>query len=83
MTDMETFLERAQALLDRRLSIRQLVNLAMVGAVLLGVYLVVGLVWASTHYEHLAEVHGLDKLFSLLGEIVAWPVLIIADVTLR
>ena len=66
-------------LLDYRSSIRQLVYLAVVvGAP----YLVIGMIWALTHSDHIAGLTGLDKLFSLLGEIVAWPVLIIANVTL-
>jgi hypothetical protein len=51
--------------------------------VLLGAYLVIGLFWAGSHYHHLAEVRGADKVFSVLGEIVAWPVLIVADIQLR
>ncbi|MEB3069008.1 hypothetical protein [[Mycobacterium] vasticus] len=70
-------------LLDRRLSVRQLFYLATMGSVLLGAYLVIGLFWAGSHHQHLHELHGLDKAFSVLGEIVAWPVLIIADVHLR
>ncbi|KHO20049.1 hypothetical protein [Mycolicibacterium setense] len=66
-------------LLDFRLSIRQLVYLAIVVG---GPYLVIGMVWALTHSDHIAGLTGLDKLFSLLGEIVAWPVLIIANVSL-
>ncbi|WKG03275.1 hypothetical protein [Mycolicibacterium sp. HK-90] len=66
-------------LLDYRLSIRQLVYLAIVVG---GPYLVIGMIWAQTHTDHIAPLSGLDKLFSLLGEIVAWPVLIIANVTL-
>lgn len=66
-------------LLDYRLSIRQLVYLAIVvGAP----YLMVGMIWALTHSDHIAGLTGLDKLFCLLGEIVAWPVLVIANVTL-
>ncbi len=66
-------------LLDYRLSIRQLVSLAVVvGAP----YFVIGMIWALTHSDHIAGLTGPDKLFSLLGEIVAWPVLIIANVTL-
>jgi len=72
-----------QQLLDRRLSIRQLFYLAVLGWVLLGVYLVIGVFWAGSHYQHLGEVRGADKAFSVLGEIVAWPVLIIADIQLR
>ncbi|WP_324610049.1 hypothetical protein [Mycobacteroides chelonae] len=67
-------------LLDRRLSIRQLVYLALV----IGLpYVVIGFVWALTHRGHLEQLTGLDKLFSMLGEIVAWPVLIIANVYLQ
>ncbi|MUM23627.1 hypothetical protein FZI91_18260 [Mycobacterium sp. CBMA271] len=67
-------------LLDRRLSIRQLVYLVIVVGV---PYLVIGLIWAMTHRGHLEQLTGLDKLFSMLGEIVAWPVLIIANVYLQ
>lgn len=73
-----------QDLLDRRLSIRQLVHLAVVAGLGAGLpYLTVGLIWVSTHYEQLRPLGGPDKLFSVLGEIVAWPVLIIANVYLR
>ncbi|BDY27831.1 MULTISPECIES: hypothetical protein [Mycolicibacterium] len=65
--------------LNYRLSIRQLVYVALVVGV---PYFVIGVVWALTHSDHIAGLTGLDKLFSLLGEIVAWPVLIIADVSL-
>ncbi|PQM50947.1 hypothetical protein C5U48_17640 [Mycolicibacter virginiensis] len=70
-------------LLDRQLSIRQLFYLAVMGSVLLSAYLVIGVYWAGSHYQHLHEVRGLDKVFSVLGEIVAWPVLIFADIQLR
>lgn len=70
-------------LMDHRLSIRQLIHLGVMGAVLVGAYLVIGLYWAGSHHQHLHELRGLDKVFSLLGEIVAWPVLIIADVQLH
>ncbi|WP_268967041.1 hypothetical protein [Mycolicibacter terrae] len=43
----------------------------------------IGVFWAGSHYQHLGEVRGADKVFSVLGEIVAWPVLIIADIQLR
>jgi hypothetical protein len=66
-------------LFDTRLSIRQLFYLAIVVGV---PYAVIGLMWALTHTDHLATLTGVDKLFSLLGEIVAWPVLLIANVSL-
>lgn len=79
-----TLLGEFQDLADTQLSVRQLVYLAVVVAVTVVLpYLTVGLIWASTHYQHLSDLHGPDKLFSALGEVVAWPVLIIADVCLR
>ena len=83
MSHDESLLDTVQALLDRRISIRQLVYLGIIAGAGLGVYLLIGLFWANSHYDHLGELHGLDKLFSILGEIVAWPVLIIADIDLR
>lgn len=76
-------LTELQHLLDRRLSIRQLFYLGFMGSALLSAYLVIGLFWAGSHYQHLHDVRGVDKVFSILGEIVAWPVLIIADIQLR
>jgi hypothetical protein len=76
-------LDGLRQLLDRRVSIRQLLYLAVMGLTLLGAYLVIGVFWAGSHYQHLHDVRGLDKVFSILGEIVAWPVLIIADIQLR
>ncbi|HLR97996.1 MAG TPA: hypothetical protein VK069_00195 [Mycolicibacillus parakoreensis] len=69
--------------LDRQLSVRQLVYLGVVAAVAVGLpYLTIGVIWALTHSAHLESLGGLDQVFSALGEVVAWPVLLIADVTL-
>jgi len=64
---------------DRTLSIRQMFYLAIM---VLVPYFAIGLVWAFVHRSHVAELSGLDRVFSFLGEIVAWPVLIIANVSL-
>lgn len=67
-------------LLDMEVSIRQLAAIAIV----IGVpYFIVGVVWALTHQDHIASLSGLDALFSFIGEIIAWPPLVIADVTLK
>ena len=66
-----------------RNQIPDLISVGLANAVVLAAYLVIGLFWAGSHYQHLAEVRGTDKVFSVLGEVVAWPVLIIADVHLR
>ncbi len=53
----------------------------MVVALVLGTpYLVVGVIWSSTHTEHLQRMAGVDLTVSYLGSIVSWPVLLIADV---
>ena len=71
-------------LFDRKLSIRQLVYLGVMGIVVLVVpYLIVGVLWATAHTEHLDTLTGADKVFSGFGEVVAWPVLLIADIQLR
>jgi hypothetical protein len=43
-------------------------------------YLIVGVIWSSTHAEHLQHMAGLDLVVSYLGSIVSWPVLLVADV---
>ena len=50
-------------------------------AVLLGTsYLLVGVLWSSTHTEHLASLRGADLVVSFLGSIVSWPVLLFSNV---
>ncbi|MGY0500274.1 hypothetical protein ACWZHB_17435 [Nocardia sp. FBN12] len=46
-------------------------------------YFAIGVIWLITHDSHLGDVAGLDRLFSSIGEVIAWPVLIIADIQLR
>jgi hypothetical protein len=42
--------------------------------------LIVGVIWSSTHTEHLQHMAGADLVVSYLGSIVSWPVLLVADV---
>jgi len=50
-------------------------------ALILGTpYLIVGVIWSSTHTEHLDRMAGADLVVSYLGSIVSWPVLVFADV---
>jgi hypothetical protein len=46
-------------------------------------YLVVGVFWADAHHQHLRQLHGIDATASYVGEVIAWPVLIFADVNLE
>ena len=53
----------------------------IVVALILGTpYLIVGVIWSSTHTEHLQHMAGVDLAVSYLGSIVSWPVLLVADV---
>ncbi|MCA2207024.1 MULTISPECIES: hypothetical protein [Nocardia] len=67
-------------LMERRLSIRQMMYLALAGGI---PYVAIGLVWLLAHRDHLGELSGLDRFFSILGQVIAWPVLLVADVDLR
>jgi apolipoprotein N-acyltransferase len=70
-------LNKIRRLMDYQLTIAELLGLA----VLLGTpYLIVGVIWSSTHTAHLADMHGVDLVVSFLGSIVSWPVLIFANV---
>ncbi len=67
-------------LMDRRLSIRQMMYLTIAGGI---PYVAIGVIWLITHDSHLSDLHGLDRLFSTIGQVIAWPMLIIADIELR
>jgi NADH:ubiquinone oxidoreductase subunit 4 (subunit M) len=70
-------LEKLRRVLEFRLSIAQLMAIAII----LGTpYLLVGTIWSTTHTEHLRQMHGIDLAVSFLGSIVSWPVLLFADV---
>ena len=70
-------LTRLRQVLSYQLTIAELMGIA----VILGTpYLIVGLIWSSTHTEHLRQMHGADLVVSFLGSIVSWPVLLFSDV---
>ncbi len=66
--------------LEQRSWVRDLI---IVGVWLALPYLVVGVFWADAHRQHLSKLHGLDATASYVGEVIAWPVLIFADVSLE
>jgi hypothetical protein len=66
--------------LQRLLGFQVTIGELIVVALILGTpYLIVGVIW-STHTEHLQRMAGADLVVSYLGSIVAWPVLLFADV---
>jgi hypothetical protein len=67
--------------LRRLLAYRVAVGELIVVALVVGTpYLLVGVIWSSTHAEHLQHMAGLDLVVSYLGSIASWPVLLVADV---
>ncbi|MFC4127863.1 hypothetical protein [Nocardia rhizosphaerae] len=66
--------------MDRRLSIRQMMFLAIAAGI---PYFAIGLVWLITHQDHLTDLHGVDRVFSTVGQVIAWPALVVADLDLR
>lgn len=64
-------------LLSYEFTVAELIGLAII---LAAPYLVVGVIWSSTHTEHLADMHGADLVVSFLGSIVSWPVLLFSNV---
>ncbi|MEV0464782.1 hypothetical protein AB0I30_27865 [Nocardia tengchongensis] len=67
-------------LLDQRLSIRQITYLAIAFGI---PYFIIGGFWLSLHHDHLRDRQGLDKAFSAVGQVIAWPPLVISDIDLR
>ncbi|MGB8208908.1 MAG: hypothetical protein WCF69_15080 [Mycobacterium sp.] len=72
-------LTRFRRLMDFELSIAELIG---VGLLLAGPYLIVGLVWSSVHTESLQRLDGVELLVLLIGSIVLWPALLLANVCL-
>ena len=66
--------------LDYRISIRQIIYIVIAVGV---PYVAIGLVWLFTHGEHLSDLSGFDWLFSAIGEVIAWPPLVISDIRLQ
>ena len=67
--------------LRRLLGFQVTIGELIIVALILGTpYLIVGVIWSSTHTEQLQHMAGADLVVSYLGSIVSWPVLLIADV---
>jgi hypothetical protein len=43
-------------------------------------YLVIGVIWAVTHADHLDGLGHTGRAASLVGSVVSWPVLLFSDV---
>ncbi len=70
-------LTKLRLVLNYQLTVAELLGIA----VILGTpYLLVGLIWSSTHTGHLRQMSGADLVVSFLGSIVSWPVLLFSNV---
>jgi hypothetical protein len=70
-------LARLRQLLSYEFTVAELIGLAIILAT---PYLVIGVIWSSTHTDHLEKMHGTDLVVSFLGSIVSWPVLLFSNV---
>jgi hypothetical protein len=66
-------------LMDFELSIVEWIG---IGLLLAGPYLIVGVVWSTTHAEPFQRMGGVELLVSVIGSIVLWPALLLANVCL-
>jgi hypothetical protein len=64
-------------LMDFELSIAEWIGIALL---LAGPYLIVGVVWSTTHAEPFQRMGGVELLVSVIGSIVLWPALLLANV---
>jgi hypothetical protein len=72
-------LTRFRQLMDFELSIAELIG---IGLLLGGPYLLAGLVWSITHAAVFRGIGGVNLLVSVLGSIVLWPAMLLANVCL-
>ena len=67
--------------LRRLLGFQVTIGELIIVALIIGTpYLIVGVIWSSTHTAHLQHMTGADLVVSYLGSIVSWQVLLVADV---
>ncbi|GAS86790.1 uncharacterized protein RMCB_0886 [Mycolicibacterium brisbanense] len=77
MPDGGPVLVRLRRLLAHRVAVGELIVISLIIGTPYGL---IGVIWSSTHTEHLREMSSLDAVVSALGSIVSWPVLLFADV---
>jgi hypothetical protein len=70
-------INKLRQILSYELTVAEWIGL---GLVLGTPYLIVGVIWSSTHTDHLRSMQGPDLVVSFLGSIVSWPVLLFSNV---
>jgi hypothetical protein len=75
--DRRNVIAKLRQLLSYEMTVAEWISLAVV----LGIpYGIIGLIWSSTHTDHLRGMQGADLVVSFLGAIVSWPVLLFSNV---
>lgn len=70
-------LAKLRQVLSYQFTVAELIGLAII----IGTpYLIIGVIWSTTHTEHLDRLQGVDLVVSFLGSIVSWPVLLFSNV---
>ena len=77
VVNMTTMLSVVRRVLGYQMTIAEWIGTTLL---LSGPYLATGSVWSVTHTDHLAHLGVTARVVSVLGAIVAWPVLVVADV---
>ncbi len=70
-------LTTVRKLLSFEMTIAEWIGAAILAAI---PYLVIGLIWSSTHTAALSGMTGVDRTVSFLGSIASWPVLVFSEV---
>ena len=70
-------LTAVRRILEYRMTIAEWIGLGLLAGL---PYLLIGIVWSSTHTAHLAGMDDADRVVSFLGSIASWPVLLVSDV---
>lgn len=75
--NIDTMLAALRTFLGFEMTIAEWIGTAILAAI---PYLVIGVIWSATHFDHLDGLSGIDRTVSVLGSVVSWPVLLFSDV---
>ncbi len=62
---------------DYEMTIAEWIGLAILVSI---PHVLIGVIWTVAHPEHLASVHGFERVAALVGGIAFWPLLLLAGV---
>ena len=77
LINIDAVLATIRKFLGFEMTIAEWIGTAILAAI---PYLIIGVIWAVTHSGELRGMHGMDRVVSILGSVVSWPVLLFSDV---